>query len=234
MYFVNWQRQVSIEERNGQKVVVKRDKNSKAFHEYILLCTYATISILLAHPSRPPSPTVISTNEGQHMRDRLGRLGISTPKLISITNTELVEEYIEGGDLYRAILEGNIDLGSVYLAGKMTGRLHKAGYVFVDNKIQNYLVRGQAVFRTDLGFIKKGSSLFSRSMDIGSFLASIMDLESYEKVERAFYDGYRSETSCSFPYLSLIIRNILSVGFSSDGRTVLGNMLLDSSSLVEI
>ncbi len=234
MYFVNWQRQVSVEERNDQKVVVKRDKSTKAFHEYILLCTYAAISILLAHPSRPPSPTVISTNEGQPMRDHLGRLGISTPKLISITDKELVEEYIEGGDLYRAILEGSASLDHVYLAGKMTGRLHKAGYVFVDNKVQNYLVRGQAVFRTDLGFIKKSSSLFSRSMDIGSFLASVMDLGIYGKVERAFYDGYRSETSCNFPYLTLIIRNILSVGFSSDGRTVLGNMLLNSSSLVEV
>lgn len=231
---MNWQRNVSVEDRDGRKLVVKRDKNTKIFHEYVLSGTFASISLLLAHPSTPPSPEMVTENEGLEMRKMLDGLGIPTPKLISLKDGELIEEYIEGGDLYRAVTEGKIDAFHFAFAGKMTGKMHNAGYAFIDNKAQNYLVRENRLYRTDLGFIKKDTSVFSRSMDIGSFLASIMDISEYRDLEKAFYEGYVSETKSGFAYLSLVIRNILSVGFSSDSRTVLRNMLLDSSSLIRI
>ena len=53
MYFVNWQRKVSVEELNGQKVVVKRNKPTKEFHEFLLIYMYSLISMLLANPSAP-------------------------------------------------------------------------------------------------------------------------------------------------------------------------------------
>jgi hypothetical protein len=68
-------------------------------------------------------------------------------------------------------------------------------------------------------------------MDIGSFLASVMDISRYRKVEKAFYDGYLSEAGSGFTYLSLIIRNALSLGFSSDTKATFRNMLLNSSRL---
>ncbi|MGI0019003.1 MAG: hypothetical protein ACREAY_00875, partial [Nitrososphaera sp.] len=106
------------------------------------------------------------------------------------------------------------------------------GYVFTDNKAQNFLVRGGDVLRTDLGFIQKSSSTFARSMDVGSFLASVMDLPSYKELERAFYDGYKGRAG-KFPYLSLAIRNILATGFSSDSKTALKNMMIaDSAKLL--
>lgn len=232
MYFVNWQREVSVEELNGQKVVVKRNKPTKEFHEFLLIYMYSLISMLLAHPSAPPTFSEIMRNEGRDMRKNLEKMGISTPELISISDIDLVEEYIEGGNLYAALASGQT-ARLAFGAGCLTGRLHKAGYAFADNKAQNYLVRGDSVVRTDLGFIQKSTSHYARSMDIGSFLASIMDLGRYREVEKAFYDGYVSESGCKFSYISIIIRNILSLGFSSDSKTTLRNMVLDATMLID-
>jgi len=236
LYFVNWQRDISIEELDGRKVVVKRNKSTKDFHEYLLISMYTLISLLLAHPSPPPlTGKVTINNEGYSMRRNLRQLGIPTPLLISITDTALVEEYVEGGDLYRAFSDGK-DTSLAFQAGALTGKLHKAGYVFTDNKSQNYLVASDnSVVRTDLGFMQKKDSIFSRSMDIGSFLASVIDFERfhYGAIETAFFNGYKSEMKQGFPYLSIILRNILSIGFASDQSTMFRNMLTDSTKCIK-
>jgi tRNA A-37 threonylcarbamoyl transferase component Bud32 len=236
LYFVNWQRDISIEELDGRKVVVKRNKSTKDFHEYLLISMYTLISLLLAHPSPPPlTGKVTINNEGYSMRRNLRQLGIPTPLLISITDTALVEEYVEGGDLYRAFSDGK-DTSLAFQAGALTGKLHKAGYVFTDNKSQNYLVASDnSVVRTDLGFMQKKDSIFSRSMDIGSFLASVIDFErfQYGAIEMAFFNGYKSEMKQGFPYLSIILRNILSLGFASDQSTMFRNMLTDSTKCIK-
>ncbi len=232
LYFVNWQRKVSVEELNGQKVVVKRNKPTKEFHELVLIYVYSLISVILAHPSAPPTFSEIMKNEGRDMRKNLEKMGVSTPELISISDIDLVEEYIEGGNLYVALASGQ-PAALAFGAGCLTGRMHKAGYAFVDNKAQNYLVRGDSVVRTDLGFIQKSSSHYARSMDIGSFLASIMDLDRYREIEKAFFDGYVSESGHKFSYLSIILRNILSLGFSSDSKTMFKNMVLDATMLID-
>jgi tRNA A-37 threonylcarbamoyl transferase component Bud32 len=223
---------VSVEELNGQKVVVKRNKPTKEFHEFLLIYTYSLISMILAHPSAPPTFNEIMRNEGRDMRKNLEKMGISTPELISISEIDLVEEYIEGGNLYVALVSGK-PARLAFGAGCLMGRMHKAGYAFVDNKAQNYLVRGDSVVRTDLGFIQRSSSHYARSMDIGSFLASIMDLSRYREVEKAFFEGYLSESGRKFSYISIIIRNILSLGFSSDSKMMLRNMVLDTAHLIE-
>ncbi|AIC15002.1 BUD32 family EKC/KEOPS complex subunit [Nitrososphaera viennensis] len=231
VYFVNWQRDISVEERDGRKVVVKRNKPTKAFHEYILLCTYTFISIFLAHPSAPPAAGDIARNEGKEMRSALEKAGIPTPRLVSMTEKELVEEYVDGGDLYRALAAG---AGSALAqeAGRLTALAHAAGFAFTDNKAQNFLVQGKSLLRTDLAFLQKSSSTFARSMDAGSFLASVVDLPSYREIEQAFYRGYRLELGKNLPYLSLVIRNILTPGFSADGKIALRNMMLDSSGVI--
>jgi tRNA A-37 threonylcarbamoyl transferase component Bud32 len=165
------------------------------------------------------------------MRNTLARLGVPTPALISMSQDELVEEYVEEGDLYRALASGSAAL-LANEAGRLTAILHNAGLAFADNKAQNFLVRDGSLLRTDLAFIQENKSTFARSMDVGSFLASVMDLPGYPAIEREFYNGYREQAGRRFPYLSLVIRNLLSLGFSSDGKTALQNMMLNSSRLV--
>lgn len=218
-------------ELNGQKVVIKRNKSTKEFHEFLLIAMYSLISMLLAHPSAPPTFSEITRNEGRDMRKNLEKIGILTPELISISEIDLVEEYIEGGDLYMALVSGQ-PCRLAFDAGCLTGRMHKAGYAFVDNKAQNYLVRGDSVMRTDLGFIQKSNSHYARSMDIGSFLASIMDLDRYRQIEKTFFEGYVSESGRKFSYISIVIRNVLSLGFSADIKMTFRNMVLDATPLI--
>jgi hypothetical protein len=209
-----------LEERNGQKVMVKRNKPTKQFHEFLIVYAYSLISMLLFHPSAPLTFSEIIRNEGYEMRKNLKKIGIPTPILLSMSDTDLVEEYIEDGDIYRALASGgNVMLA--YKAGCITGRAHRAGYTFIDNKAQNYL-----------GFMRKTNSRYSKSMDIGSFLASVMDLNRYGEIAKSFHDGYVSEAGSDFQYLSIIIRNVLSAGFSSNSKTTLRNMLLDSRNLI--
>jgi hypothetical protein len=60
-----------------------------------------------------------------------------------------------------------------------------------------------------------------------------MDLGRYKEVEKAFYDGYASESGRKFSYVSIIVRNLLSFGFSSNSKMTLRNMVLDSTMLID-
>jgi tRNA A-37 threonylcarbamoyl transferase component Bud32 len=219
---------------NGKKVVVKRNKISKNLHDYLLVISYSILSILLAHPSAPPElGGKMTLNEGFEMREKLQLIGIPTPSLISISKTLLVEDFIAGGNLYQALSNGK-NSSLAFSAGIITGRLHRSGYSFIDNKSQNYLVTfSSKVLRTDLAFIQKKNSIFARSMDIGSFLGSLLGLDSkeYKAIEDAFHAGYFSEVKSRIPYLSVILRNILGFVFSVSSNWV-KNILQDSDKLV--
>ena len=219
---------------NGKKVVVKRNKISKNLHDYLLVISYSILSILLAHPSAPPElGGKMTLNEGFEMRQKLQLIGIPTPSLISISKTLLVEDFIAGGNLYQALSNGK-NSSLAFSAGIITGRLHRSGYSFVDNKSQNYLVTfSSKVLRTDLAFIQKKNSIFARSMDIGSFLGSLLGLDSkeYKAIEDAFYAGYFSEVKSRIPYLSIILRNILGFVLSVNSNWV-KNILQDSDKLM--
>lgn len=213
-------------------VVIKKNKMTKDFHEYLLAATYSVISVLMAHPSTPPPAGKITLgNEGNYMRDNLKRIGIPTPFLISITDDTIIEEYVEGGNLYKAFADEENKQSTIcslaFQAGALTGKMHNAGYVFTDNKSQNYLVNiDNSILRTDLGFINKTNSIFAHSMDIASFLASVIDFEQprYDMIEQGFREGYTSVVRRNFPYLYLLLRNILSLGFASDQSAMFQNM----------
>lgn len=231
---MNWQREISIVELNGEKVVVKRNKISKNLHDYLLAFTYTILSILLAHPSAPPElGSKLTINEGFKMREKLRLMGIPTPSLISLSNTLLIEDFIVGGNLHEALSKGR-DPSLAYSAGIITGRLHRSGYSFIDNKSQNYLVTFSGkVLRTDLAFIQKNGSIFAKSMDIGSFLASLLSLDCkrYKEIEDAFYNGYQTEVKGNIPYISIILRNILGFGLSLSSNWV-NNILQNPEKLM--
>ena len=130
------------------------------------------------------------------MRNKLKALGIPTPCLISISEDTIIEEYVEGGNLYEALADEEDKKNKIYSlafqAGAITGRFHKAGYVFADNKSQNYLVN--------------------------------FEQYQYEMIEKGFRDGYISEVRCNFPYLYIVLRNILSFGFASNQSAMIQNM----------
>jgi tRNA A-37 threonylcarbamoyl transferase component Bud32 len=223
---MNWQRDVEVTDLNGKKVIVKKDKSTKVFNEYFLIFLYSIVSVFLLHPTPPPKfGRSVMINESEPNRKKLDKLGIPTPRLYYISKDKIIEEFIEDGNLYKFLKsDGNIDI--VFKAGVITGKLHKAGFCFIDNKAQNYLVNRSELFRTDIGFIQKQSSIFAKSLDIGLFLSSLIDLDStkYKLVEKCFLDGFKSETGSEFPYLSIIIRNISSLCISLNHHNLIMNL----------
>jgi hypothetical protein len=57
-------------------------------------------------------------------------------------------------------------------------------------------------------------------------LASVIDLEQYqyEIIEKGFHNGYISEVRRNFPYLYIVLRNLLSLGFASNQSAMIQNM----------
>jgi tRNA A-37 threonylcarbamoyl transferase component Bud32 len=228
LYSVNWQRDIEITIIDGRKVIIKKDKATKVINEYLLVFLYSLISILLLHPSSPPKlGKSILLNEGKENRRILNEIGITTPRLHRISNDTIIEEYIEGGNLYK-FLKNDGDLEIVFKAGVITGKLHNAGFCFIDNKAQNYLVNRSDLIRTDIGFIQKKNSIYSKSVDIGIFLSSLIDLdrEKYKIIERVFLEGIKAESKNKIPYLSTIVRNISALGLSSNHHNLITNLFL--------
>lgn len=207
---------------------------SKNLHDYLIVMSYAILSILLAHPSTPPQfGNKTTSNEGFEMREKLLSIGIATPSLISISENLLIEEFVPGGNLHEALDNGS-DFALASVAGIITGRLHKSGYSFTDNKSQNFLLSSTSkLLRTDLAFIKKNDSVFAKSMDIGSFLGSLLslDIDKYKVIENAFYEGYCSESKTPIPYLSIPLANILGFGLSMSSNWIV-NVLQQSAKLL--
>ncbi|HEY6536661.1 MAG TPA: hypothetical protein VIY08_12810 [Candidatus Nitrosocosmicus sp.] len=226
MNWVNWQRDIKVTVLNGKKVIIKKDKFTKAINEYFLIFLYSLISVVLLHPSPPPKlGHMILRNESQKNRTLLNKLGIPTPHLYYLSKDTLIEEYIEDGNLYK-FLKNNGDINIVFKAGSITAKLHQAGFCFIDNKAQNYLVKNSNLIRTDIGFIQKQNSIYAKSLDVGLFLSSLIDLdgEKYKRIEKTFLEGLKSESNERIPYLSIIIRNISSLGISSNHYNLIANL----------
>lgn len=228
MYFINWERKITRAKFGNNTVVVKRNKSFTSLRQFILIFCFTFMSICSGNPANPPEiGKRILENESSQSRNKLKLIGINCPKLFSITNEEIIEEYIDGGNLYPFFMTKKAN-DLAFQVGKITGKLHKKGLVFVDNKCQNFLVtKERELIRIDLGFIQKSDSVFAQSMDIGSFLASILDLEPqiYRLLEKEFLIGYRRTTNKKIPYLSIILRNILALGFGYSHTNMLKNML---------
>ncbi len=228
LYFINWERKITTNLFESNKVVVKKTKSFTNLRHFVLIFCFTLISIFSGNPSCPPEiGQRILENESFEFRKKLKLMGINTPKLFSISYEEIIEEYIKGGNLY-FYFHTEIIHDLAFQAGKITGMLHKNGFVFIDNKCQNFLVnKDKDVIRIDLGFIQKSASIFAQSMDVGSFLASILDLKPqiYRKVAKEFLSGYLEIRHNQIPYLSIILRNILALGFVYSHGNMIKNMI---------
>ena len=230
MYFINWERKITKTKFGNNIVVVKKNKSFTGLRQFILIFFFILISIFSGNPTNPPEiGKRILENESFKSRNKLKLIGINCPKLFFITNKEIIEEYIDGGNLYFFFTTKKVN-DLAFEAGKITGKFHQKGLVFIDNKCQNFLVtKERKLIRIDLGFIQKSKSVFAQSMDIGSFLASILDLEPpiYKILEKEFLIGYASMTNNNnkIPYLSIILRNILALGFVYSYKNMIKNML---------
>ena len=232
MHFVNWQRDIAISSIDGQKVVIKKNKTVKNIHEYLLVFIITFLSLILLQPCSPiKTGKVILRNEGYSSRKELKKIGILTPKLIDINTEIIVEEYFEGGNLYE-YLNNNDNLSIVQQVGSITRALHDKGACFIDNKAQNYLVRNSKIYRTDLGLIQYKATEFMKSLDIGIFLASLLDLEDkkYKKIETQFIAGYMRDIKSDqkIPFLSIIIRNIAALVLAANYNNLVMNLLAKS------
>lgn len=182
------------------------------------------------HPTPPLKiGKSILLNEGTFNRQKLKDLGINTPRLIEINKDVIIEEYIDGGNLYGFLKKSN-NLEIVSKVGTITRTLHNSGSCFIDNKAQNYLVKDLEIIRTDLGLIQNHVSEYTKSLDIGIFLASLLDLdnEKYKIIEKSFLDGYKNNPSDKLPYLSVIVRNITALVLVSDHYNLAKNLLKKS------
>ncbi len=228
MYFINWERKITTNLFESKKVVVKQTKSFTHLRHFVLIFCFTLISIFCGNPTCPPKiGQRIIENESFEFRNKLKLMGISTPKLFSISYEEIIEEYLKGGNLY-SYFHAEKTNGLAFQAGKLTGILHQNRFVFIDNKCQNFVVnKDNEVIRIDLGFIQKSNSIFAQSMDIGSFLASILDLKPqiYRKVAKEFLCGYVQITHKQIPYLSIILRNILALGFVYSHGNMIKNMI---------
>lgn len=232
LHFVNWQRDIVVTSINGQKVVIKKNKSIKSLHEYLLVFMFTFMSFILLHPTSPiKTGNFILRNEGLSMRQALSKIGIHTPKLLKIDQETIIEEYLEGGNLY-SYLKNNDNVCIVQQVGFITRKMHDNGACFIDNKAQNYLVRDLEIYRTDLGLIQNQSTEFTKSLDIGIFLASLLDLEheKYRKIEQHFLKGYKmgANSNNKIPHLSIIVRNIASLVLVSDHLSLAKNLLVKS------
>jgi tRNA A-37 threonylcarbamoyl transferase component Bud32 len=227
---VNWQRDIAISKIEGKMVVIKRNKTIKNINEYLLVFVFTFISLILLHPTSPfRTGKSILINEGSASRQKLKDLGIHTPRLIEINKDVIIEEYIDGGNLY-GFLQKDHNLEIVYKVGTITRSLHNSGSCFIDNKAQNYLVRDLEIIRTDLGLIQNHASEYTKSVDIGIFLASLLDLdnEKYKIIEKSFLDGYKTNPNDKLPYLSVIVRNIAALVLVSNHSNLAKNLLKKS------
>lgn len=213
-------------------MVIKKDKPIKSLNEQVLVFIFTFMSLVLLHPTRPlRTGTNLLKNEGFMSRKKLSQIGILTPQLIQIDKDVIIEEFIEEGNLY-TFLDKNNDMSFAFRVGKITRKLHDAGFCFIDNKAQNYLIRDSQIYRTDLGLIQNQATEYMKSLDIGIFLASLLDLGDgkYQQIEHFFLKGYRNKDSSKFvmPYLSIIIRNIASLVLSSNHNNLAKNLLAKS------
>lgn len=180
MYRVRWERDVEVGWGGSGKVIFKKSKRLRQPRNLLLSMTCLGFSLLFFSPASPfsISARTLAENEGFEVRRTFSRFGVKTPPLIKLDRDLLVEGYVEGIDAYRWIQRSGVkEAGRLAEEiGRVTGRLHSTGYVFIDNKPQNYIVAEDGLYRVDTGYITRTNRDFPRLLDVATFTASLIPL----------------------------------------------------------
>ncbi|MCX6699602.1 MAG: bifunctional N(6)-L-threonylcarbamoyladenine synthase/serine/threonine protein kinase [Methanomicrobiales archaeon] len=117
------------------------------------------------------------------------RAGVPTPVIRDITDNSILMEKIEG-PMLKECLEPHL----VCDAGRMIGRLHRAGIIHGDLTTSNILVRGGRCVLIDFGLAQVSSEVEPRGVDIHVFFQTLESMvENHEALRACFIEGYSGE-----------------------------------------
>ncbi len=228
--YKSWHRKVELYQIGKRKIVIKRKKKLQLLRTLSLWFSFYLVSFFsLSLSSLILSTHVMTQNEKRETRNELRRIEIYTPDLYAVNDNYLIEEFVEGTDLYKWSHSSNLKSACriVYKVGCLTGKLHKNNWSFIDNKAQNYLVNEyEKIYRVDTGFLQKTADDFQKFMDIGTFLGSLLDLEhsKYERIVQSFLEGYYMTTGKDVPLKTFLVRNMVSLLLAPRYTNTIRNM----------
>ncbi|MDD1674313.1 MAG: Kae1-associated kinase Bud32, partial [Methanomicrobiales archaeon] len=117
------------------------------------------------------------------------RSGVPTPIIRDITENTIVMERING-----ALLKHSLAPGTVREAGRMVGRLHRAGIVHGDLTTSNLIVRNGTCVLIDFGLAQVSSEVESRGVDVHVFFQTLKSTTpDAPELRVAFIEGYRDQ-----------------------------------------
>lgn len=203
---------IKIIEENEKKILIKEFdvlKPALIFTLYNIACfvdSLLHLSIFRFEDYYFPSVNERIRNEISG-REILSKLGIKTPEIYYYEDKKIFMEYIEGVNLLE--FYEKTDLNEVYRISKIIGLnlkiLHDHGYTFMDCRVENFIVRGNDIYRVDLEFFTKATE-FRKISDIITFDTSVLGLDEEKcmNVLRGFHEGYgRDLTKTELTYVIL-------------------------------
>ncbi|MDI6798818.1 MAG: hypothetical protein QMD12_02360 [Candidatus Aenigmarchaeota archaeon] len=190
--FGGFTREVSVRKIGNNVVVVKIYPDLKPLFVDFSKSTFSLLFLL-------PKISFLSKEERIQREiighEKLAEIGIPVPKILEFSTRDglLVEEYIDGTNLYQLIKKSEkTERESIsYETGKITGFLHSKGYSFFDNRPQNYIFKDSKIFRVDLETFEVAPSLFERCLDVISFTESFSG-KIRNHVYNSFISGYET------------------------------------------
>lgn len=226
----SWHRKVELYQIGKRKVVIKKNKKLQLLRTLILWFSFYLASVCaLSSSSIILSARVMKQNEERETRNKLKKTEICTPNLYAIKDHHLIEEFVEGTNLYEWSHSSNLKSACriVYKVGCLTGRLHENNWAFIDNKAQNYLItEHEKIYRVDTEFLQKKCDNFQKYMDVGTFLGSLLDLQrsKYECLLQSFLDGYSKTTGKDVSLKAFLVRNMVSLLLAPKYSNTIPNM----------
>lgn len=183
-------RRAVMYEMNGKRVVFKKYQSSlrRLFIDFSRTC----LSFLVLCPNMEFLKVPERIKNELKGRKRLDVIGLPTSKIKdwSFDKGYVVEEFINGKNVYQLFKKSKDVEELSFRIGLYTGLVHSKGYSFVDNRPQNYILSGNSIYRIDLELFKDNGNNFDRFCDVVSFVKSFPN----NGVGQAFLRGYKKHS----------------------------------------